>query len=47
MVAELEVAVDTGVGGKEALRVAGYLNCIICRSRRRVGWCDTSARLFK
>jgi hypothetical protein len=44
--AETEEVVDLIVGREEALRLTGRLNCFMCRSRRRVGWCEFSARLF-
>ena len=44
--AGLEVGLDAVVEEQAALRVAD-LNRSICRSRRRVGWCDTSTRLFR
>lgn len=43
---KLKVIVDAAVTGEETLRVTGRLSCI-WRSRRRVGWCDTSARLLR
>jgi len=46
MAAEVEQVVDSVVGGKEALCLARRLEALICRSRRRVGWCEFSALLF-
>jgi hypothetical protein len=40
--AEVEKVVDLAVGGEEALRLPGDLKRFICRSRRRVGWCEFS-----
>ena len=45
--AEVEEVVDRIVGGQEPLSLWGKLNRFICRSRRLVGWCEFSARLFK
>lgn len=44
--AEMEEVVDLIVGGEEALRLPADLNCFICRSRRRVGWCEFYALLL-
>ena len=44
---KLEEVVDLAVAGEEPLGVARRLNRCMCRSRRRVGWCETSARLLR
>jgi len=46
MAVKLEQVADPVMGRQEALRLAGYLKRFICRSRRRVGWCEFSALLF-
>ena len=48
MALDVEGVEDSGVNGQEALGWAdpGDLNRCILRSRRRVGWCEFSARLF-
>ena len=47
VLAELNVVVGAAMSGKKALPMRADLNRCICRSRRRVGWCDTSARLLR
>ena len=44
--AEMKEVVDLVVGGKETLCLPRRLEPLHCRSRRRVGWCEFSARLF-
>jgi hypothetical protein len=43
--AEIKEVVNLIVGREEAIGLAGRFE-LICRSRRRVGWCEFSARLF-
>jgi hypothetical protein len=43
----MEVTVNEGMSGKENLRLFGNLNRCICRSHRRVGRCEFSARCFQ
>jgi hypothetical protein len=45
--AEVEEIADLVVGGEETLRCRADLKRFICRSRRRVGWCEFSARLLR
>jgi hypothetical protein len=45
--AKLEEVVDPAVGGEKLLRMAALLKRFMCRSRRRVGWCDTSVQLLR
>src|SRR5215471_9694687 len=42
----MEEVVDLIVGGEEPCAWPADLNCFICRSRRRVGWCEFSALLL-
>ena len=44
---ELEVVVDLTMAGEEPLGMPRRLDRCICRSRRRVGWCETSAQLLR
>jgi hypothetical protein len=43
----VEVTVNEGMSEEEVLRLFGLLNNCICHSRRRVGRCEFSARLYR
>ena len=48
LAARMEVAMDEGVSQREGLRpCSSDLNRCICRSRRRVGRCEFSARFAR
>jgi hypothetical protein len=44
--AEVKEIADLRMGGEKTLACLADLNRFICRSRRRVGWCEFSAWLF-